>query len=229
MEKLRWLKPTFLGDDLYACHSICQKILDHEMSFIFTCKPDSHPWITDQVKDADMETYSHRERQGRNHLEYRYQWMNTIELRADGKRLLVNYVRLEIWNEEKGEITYRNSWITNKTVSRTNVRLIASCARARWKIENENNNVLKNRGYNLKHNFGHGKNHASEIFCLLNLLSFLLHSIQGMVDLAYKKARESYGRRDAFFWAMRYEMRRYPHADWLSLLMAIAGVDPAPL
>jgi hypothetical protein len=26
------------------------------------------------------------------------------------------------------------------------------------------NNVLKNRRYNLRYNFGHGKKHASEIF-----------------------------------------------------------------
>ena len=56
-----------------------------------------------------------------------------------------------------------------------NVALIASCGRARWKIENEHNNVLKNHGYNLRHNFDHGKDHASEMYCLLNLLSFLWH------------------------------------------------------
>jgi hypothetical protein len=183
----------------------------------------------DQVKEADMETYAYRERQGRNHLEYRYQWMNTLELRADGEKLLVNYMRMEIWNEEKEEITYRNSWITNKPVSRANIRLMVSCARARWKIENENNNALKSHGYNLKHNYRHGKSHASEIFCLLNLLSLLFHSIQDLADSAYKEARAAFGRRDAFFWAMRYEMSRYPHDDWVSLLMAIAGVDPDPL
>ena len=199
-EKLQLLGPTFLGDDLYACYPTCRKILDGAMSFIFTCKPDSHPWLMDQVEGADMETYRYRERHGRNHLEYRYEWLNTLELRADGENLHVNYMRMEIWNEGKGEVTYRNSWITNKSIKRENVRLLVECARARWKIENENNNVLKNRGYNLQHNFGHGANHASEIFCLLNLLGFMLHSIQDLVDLTYRQARCSFGRRDAFFW-----------------------------
>ena len=31
------------------------------------------------------------------------------------------------------------------------------------KIENENNNVLKNHGYHLEHNFGHGKAHLSNV------------------------------------------------------------------
>jgi hypothetical protein len=42
-EGLRRLKPTFLGDDLYANYPICKQIQDMGMSFIFTCKEDSHP------------------------------------------------------------------------------------------------------------------------------------------------------------------------------------------
>jgi hypothetical protein len=89
--------------------------------------------------------------------------------------------------------------------------------------------VLKNRGYNLEHNFGHGKDHAAEIFCLMNLLGFLLHSTQDLADLSYQKARATFGKRDAFFWAMRYETSRYLHLNWLSLLSTLAGIDPNPL
>jgi hypothetical protein len=57
---------------------------------------------------------------------------------------------------------------------------------ARWKIENEYTNVLKNHGYNLKHNFEHGKIHASEMFCLLYLLAFQMYSL---LDIAYEAFR----------------------------------------
>ena len=43
------------------------------------------------------------------------------------------------------------------------VVLLANCGRTRWKIENEYNNVLKCRGYNLEHNFGHGQENAADI------------------------------------------------------------------
>ena len=196
------------------------------MSFIFTCKDGSHPWIAEQIANWDMESHSVRKWNGRNHLEYRYKWANGIENRCDGEKMLVNYLTFEIWNEEKQEVTYHNSWITDKAITVDNVKLIAECARARWKIENEYNNVLKHRGYNLKHNFGHGENHASEIFCLLNVYSYLIHGIQDIVDEDYRYARASFGRRDAFFWALRYEMSRYFHEDWHSLLMTIAGKPP---
>jgi hypothetical protein len=41
----------------------------------------------------------------------------------------------------------------------------------------QHNNVVKNHGYNLEHNVGHGEDHASEHFCLLNLLAFLFHTL----------------------------------------------------
>jgi hypothetical protein len=43
---------------------------------------------------------------------------------------------MEIWNEEKGKITYR---VTDLAVDEKNIIEMAECARARWKIENEHN------------------------------------------------------------------------------------------
>jgi hypothetical protein len=64
----------------------------------------------------------------------------------------VNYIYFETYNAEKEKVVYKNSWITDKPVTKENVGLLVECARARWKIENENNNALKNRGYHLEHN-----------------------------------------------------------------------------
>jgi hypothetical protein len=87
-------------------------------------------------------------------------------------------------------------------------------------------NALKHRGYNLEHNFGHGHKHAAEIFCLLNFLSFLTHGLQDLADEDCQKARASFGRRDEFFGALRYETRQYPHNDWHELLTFIAEGSP---
>jgi hypothetical protein len=126
--------------------------LDSGLSFLFTCKDESHPWIAEQVKWGEPKTLVKTEWNGRTHLEHRYRWINGIENHSDGEKLLVNYLCFEMYNREKGKIVYKNSWITNKLITKENVRLPASCARARWKIENENNNVLKNCGYRLEHN-----------------------------------------------------------------------------
>ena len=51
-------------------------------------------------------------------------------------------------------------------------------ARARWKIENETFNTLKNQGYNFGHNYGLGKQHLTEVFVHLVMLAFLINQIQ---------------------------------------------------
>jgi len=138
---------------------------------------------------------------------------------------MVNYLYLQIRNEKTGKTSYTNSWVTDKKITSENVELLASCGRARWKIENEHNNVLKNRGYNLEHNFGHGKKHASEIFLLLNLLAFQFHTILELCDEDYQNARNSFGRRDSYFHHMQAALRYALHESWRDFLLFVKGVD----
>ena len=62
---------------------------------------------------------------------------------------------------------------------------IANAGRARWKVENENNNVLKIKGYHLEHNFGHGQEHLAQLLVTLNLLAFLMHTILELMGGSY--------------------------------------------
>jgi hypothetical protein len=196
------------------------------MHFLFTCKAESHLWITEQVKQSEMNTHEKRVWNGRHHLVHRYRWINGIENRAEGEKLRVNYLELELYNEEKGEVTYKNSWITDHETTRETAGETAESGRARWKTGNGHNNVLRHRGYNPEHHFGHGREHASGLFRLLNLLAFLFHSIQDKADEGYREARGSFGRRDAFFRAFRYEINRCLHAGWQELFLTLAGNAP---
>ena len=214
-----WLSPTLLGDDLFSNYPFCKEVLECGYSFIFTCKEDSHPWLTETVANSYLQETSRREWNGRHHLTYTYRWLNGVEIRDNKETLTVNYFSLSIWNEEKNKQTYYNTWITNKMVTSDTVAHLTSCGRARWKIENEHNNVLKNHGYNLEHNFGHGKAHASEMFCLLNLLAFQIHSLLDINDEDYRKARAYAGRRDEFFNELRVLMRRNLFESWQQLIV----------
>lgn len=77
---------------------------------------------------------------------------------------------------------------------------IVAASRSRWKIENENNNVLKNYGYHLEHNFGHGNEYLSMILVLLNLLAFLFHTMLDFVDEVYQRLRAHLRVRKTFFY-----------------------------
>lgn len=86
---------------------------------------------------------------------------------------------VEYWEEntKTGKIQ-RFSWITDLEITEDNVYLFMRGARARWKIENETFNTLKNQGYNFGHNYGLGKKHLSELLVYLMMLAFLVDQIQ---------------------------------------------------
>src|SRR5262249_42294294 len=99
-----------------------------------------------------------------------------------------------------------------------NVAKIMSDGRARWKTENENNNTLKRHGYNLEHNFGHGKKNASNMFVTLNLLAFLSHTLLAITSEAYQKIRKALGARKKFFEHIRTLTHYIIFPSWDNLL-----------
>jgi hypothetical protein len=89
----------------------------------------------------------------------------------------VTFVEYREKHTKTGKIQ-RFSWITDLDLTEDNVYLFMRGARARWKIENETFNTLKNQGYNFGHNYGLGKQHLTEVFVYLVMLAFLVDQIQ---------------------------------------------------
>ena len=71
--------------------------------------------------------------------------------------------------------------------------------RARWKIENETFNTLKNQGYNFEHNYGHGYKNLCSVMTMLMMLSFLIDQVQQLCCKVYQKARKHAGRLTTLF------------------------------
>jgi hypothetical protein len=223
-EEYLWLNPILLGDDLYSHEPFCKQILEKGMSFLLTCKPATHEWLAEMVKNSfEEEKITTPIVKGRKMI-YTYRYINGVPIKYEeneNKNFMVNYIEFEIKDAKTGKTTYKSSWITNLKINENNAQEIVECARARWKIENEHNNVLKNRGYNLKHNFGHGKEHASEIFFLLNLLAFQFHTILEIVDENYKKLRQRFSVRAVFFETVRVFLYISYYGSWQDFLVAI--------
>jgi hypothetical protein len=168
--------------------------------FLFVCKPASHQTIEEYLTGIDLPTLSRTVKRGRERVDYRYRWLSDVPLRGDA--MTVNWLMIEIVTAA-GAVTYRNSFITDLEVSPDTVADLAACGRARWKIENESFNVLKNNGYNLEHNFGHGKNNLSAVFVSLNLLAFAFHTVCDLAEDLWRGAMEKMGTRGRFFENLR--------------------------
>jgi hypothetical protein len=194
---------TLLGDDLYSKQPFCALALQQGFNFILVCKPDSHPKLYDrlafwQAQEA-IAHWEHRHRQGRVREVARYRFINDVLLQDGKQALMVNWVEITVANAKTGEQLYYNTFITNHRLSAGNVAQVAQAGRGRWKIENENNNVLKTKGYHLEHNFGHGKQYLAATLLSLNLVAFLFHTVLEWSDASYAFLRHVLGRRQTFF------------------------------
>ena len=218
---------TYLGDDLYANQPLAQLMAeDYHQFFIFVCKPDSHvglyDWITMLEKSGGIEEVSQRHWNGRHGENWRYRFVAAVPLRNGEQALLVNWCELVITHEQTGEIVYRNAWITNHPITAETVLPIVLAGRTRWKIENENNNTLKTKGYHLEHNFGHGQHHLSNVLVSLNLLAFLVHTVQEIIAPAYQCLRRALGARKTFFNDLRALTRYLLFESWDTLFQFMA-------
>jgi hypothetical protein len=221
------LRPVYLGDDLFACQPIAEAIHAVGGNFILTCKPSSHQTITEYLEGADLsehrQTISHR---GKRTITI-YRWLSAIPLRATGDALAVNWFSVEIYNHT-GKRTYHNSFITDLPVTADRVPELAACGRARWKIENETFNVLKSNGYNLEHNFGHGKETLASVLVSLNLLAFAFHTAAYLAVLAWRAAVIARGATYRFFEHLRTITAYVVFENWSHLLQAIAAAALRP-
>ena len=146
------LKPIYIGDDLYSRQPICEAVQAVGGHFLFVARPGSHPTLHDGLDGVELPVPEERVKKGRGFQTHRYRWLTNLPIRDGKDPLTVNWLDIEIINTA-GNVTCRNSFVTDLAVDRGNVAELGACRRARWKIENETFNVLKNNGYHLEHNF----------------------------------------------------------------------------
>lgn len=222
---------TLLGDDLYSHQPLCEHCLQHQLSFIFTCLPDSHvalyDWLDYLEANGEVQTLEHLQRNKRTKEIYRYRYINGIPLRDTQPALLVNWCELTLVRESDGKVLYTNAFVTNHDLTPETVPHVVRAGRSRWKTENENHNVLKTKGYHLEHNFGHGQQYLAATLLTLNLLAFLFHTVLHLVDTSYQRIRQQRGTRKGFFQDVLALTKYLWFESWQHLLDFMLS-DPSP-
>jgi len=215
---------TLLGDDLYSRQPFCEAVLNQRLHFIFTCKPESHKTLYEYVDDfkitKKINVLETKRWTGMRHEFDQYHYINQVPLRDGEDALQVNWCEL-ITTDVSVKLLYHNAFITNHMIHHDNVAAIIEDGRARWKTENENNNTLKRQGYNLEHNFGHGKNNLSNVLATLNLIAFLFHTVLAMTSEVYQKIRKKLGARKKFFEHIRTLLHYILFTSWDGLMLFI--------
>ena len=182
-------EPKLIGifDALYATAPHIKCLADHHMNYIIATKGKTY--VDEQAKKLAQkdELQTIQWTKGQNTCTAKF--ANGLILSGQHQDVITNYVEYSEVDSQTGKSVFYSTWMTDIPITKDNIQEWVSVARARWKIENETFNTLKNQGYHLEHNFGHGKKNLATNFAILTFLAFLTDQIAQHLDTNFQKAK----------------------------------------
>jgi len=183
------LKTIILGDGIASNAPYIKMLETQKMKYILGAKLGDHGFLFKAVENSEKTKYY--EFEDSNGFFHQFRYLNNVALNKSHSDVQVNFLEYMQTNPKGKETLF--SWVTNIHITQANVFVLMKGGRSRWKIENETFNTLKNLGYNLEHNYGHGKQYLSTIFCLLTLLSFLVDQVQAIACSLFESVKKQAG------------------------------------
>lgn len=216
------------GDTLYSSIPILTLIKSFQWSFITSIKPSSHKHLFNQFEQANESIVIKEDFIGEKIKKRRrrtYRFCNALELKKSGGIVnLLDYEEVLLWEGKKGreEKRVHFSWVTDIELNDGNIYELMRAGRARWKDENEIFNTLKNQGYHLEHNYGHGKENLATNFAMLANLAFLIDQIEELCCSLYRAARDEMKTKYGLFNRIKEVIQIISFESWKDLLESIA-------
>ncbi len=219
------LKLIVIEDALASNAPHIRQLQALDLRFILGAKPDDHKFLFEWVaKTSATAEYTVTDEDGTHH---RFRYLNGVPLNDAHFELEVNF--LEYWETKpNGKVTHF-SWVTDFRIDETNLMTLMRGARARWKIENETFNTLKNQGYHFEHNFGHGNQHLTTVLMHLMMLAFLIDQIQQRCCRLFQMAVKAADGKSRFWRHLRSYFDTFLIPDWETLYRSIIHPPAIPL
>lgn len=213
----------YLADGLYATGPFIHLLSAYQASYLITIKEG---YILLQAERLDQQGRLEEVSWTDKNNQCRARFARGLILNGSNRETRVNYIEFEQVDPKSGKRTFKSSWITDLEVDSSSVRELVAVARARWKIENETFNTLKNQGYNLEHNYGHGKQFLATNFALLMLLAFLVDQVAQAADKAFQAARAAYRTKKAMWERVRQVFDLIPAKSLSAIYRFVARKRP---
>jgi hypothetical protein len=190
------------------------------LRYILGVKEGDHTVLFQHVQAAEHAGHvTYYERHDRAaQVVHRFRFVNDVPLNASNPDVRVNFI--EYWEMGQDKVQHF-SWVTDIRVSKRNVYHLMRGGRARWKIENETFNTLKNQGYNFEHNYGHGEQHLSVVFAMLMMLAFLVDQTQQLCCALFRAVWAKLGSKRLLWERMRALFYTYALVSMRQLLEAL--------
>lgn len=236
LQKIRFrhphLKFIVVEDGLASNAPHIRELQNADMRFLLGVKPGDHAYFYEQLLaayDADRITTLSWQTADGGSIEVEYG--HDLPLGASNPDLLVNFLQYAEYDAD-GRRQTLFSWVTDLKITRANAPHLACGGRARWKIENQTFNTLKNQGYRFEHNFGHGTQNLSVVFALLMMLAFLVDQTQQLCCALFRAVWHKFGSKRALWDNLRSHFRHFAFTSMRHLyevmLHDLAKELPAP-
>lgn len=196
------LKVIVTEDSLSSNAPHIEMLQDHHLHYLLGVKEGDHAYLFEQVAAAEQAgrvTYYDRDAP-KTDLHHRFRFASDMPLNESKADLRVNFLECWEWNQDTVQ---HFSWVTDLRVNKGTVYQLMRGGRARWRIENETFNTLKNQGYHFEHNFGHGYQHLSVVFAVLMMLAFLVDQVQQLCCPLFQAAWAKWGSKRLLWEKMR--------------------------
>ena len=214
------LKFIVTEDSLSSNAPHIETLQAHGLHYILGVKEGDHAYLFQQVQAADhagrVTSYERHDRAAG--VVHRFRFVNDVPLNAANTGVRVNFI--EYWEIGQAKVQHF-SWVTDLRVNTRNVYHLMRGGRARWKIENETFNTLKNQGYNFEHNYGHGEQHLSVVFATIMILAFLVDQAQQLCCALFQAVWAKLGSKRMLWERMRALFYDYAFASMRQLFEAL--------
>jgi len=195
------LNVIIAGDALYAKGALIKILNQYSMSYILNVKPKGNEKLFDFIQGSDHRGHVlyHEKQESigdkiKKTVTHKFRYKNGVPIDNNSSlELQVNFLEyweITEWTSSKGKHSREEkhfSWVTDIYLNKNTIWKIMKGGRARWTIENEVFNTLKNQGYHFEHNFGHGEKNLSTNFAMLMMLAFYMDQVQEMACKSFQK------------------------------------------
>ena len=222
-EKYPHLKMLLVEDALYANAPHIRQVVERGWNYILNVKPDSHNSLCKQFEwreESALARHRWREIEPRG-VKQHFSWTENLFLCSSAADVKVNFLWFEETDKKTGKVT-RWRWASSLPLTAKTVEKVMKTGRARWKIENETFNTLKNQGYNFEHNYGHGQRWLATVLAMLTMVAFLVDQIQERCCEWFKQLRTNLRTRAKLWDSMRslFKIVAFPSMSSLYAQMA---------
>lgn len=209
---------TIVSDALSATAPHINELKKLGYNYIIVVKPEGNRSLFEWVKGITTEVSI---KVGKN--SYKFSYVNNVPLNDVKGTPHVNFFQCKATEIEGRRTFIRNfAWITGHEITKENIYELHRGGRARWKIENETFNTLKNQGYQFQHNFGHGKKNLHTVFAFLMMLAFFVDQVQEAACGIFQAALGNQRSKRALWETLRSYFHLTCIESWKALWQAVS-------